>query len=165
MPAVFQYFWIFLIIITCINAFVLKSKSKDYIRANPQLEKGYNDMFKATITIANIPWVIMGIGSLTGMTKSADEFFHPSQLNPIVLVFHLSTIIILLLGIRWIYFKKGAEFLELHPGLIGKRGFSGTTTDVSAKQVKLFFAVALIGAAIGMVMMWCNVIPFFMAAS
>ncbi|BDD01478.1 hypothetical protein [Persicobacter psychrovividus] len=74
-------------------------------------------------------------------------------MNPMVLIFHLSIIILWALSKRWIYFKKGAEFIETHPGLMQKSSFSGNT-NVTAKQIKLLFPLMLLGGIAGMIMMW-----------
>ena len=53
-----------------------------------------------------------------------------------------------------IYFKDGAEFMEKHPGLIIKKGFSVDAEKVTAKQIKIFFGLGLIGGIFGMVILW-----------
>jgi hypothetical protein len=153
---IFHYFWIAFIIVTAANAFIMRARSKKYIQQNPELEAGYSTMFRAIIIYGNIPWVIMGAGILLGLTKSIFSYFFPSQLNPIVLIFHASVIVIWVLSVRWIYFKGGAEMLESHPGLLRTNLSGGNYT---AKQIKFFFPIALIGGIAGMVMMWLIKVP------
>ncbi len=95
----------------------------------------------------------MAIGSITGLTKSIFDYFNPSALNPIVLIFHTSIIILWILSVRWIYFKNGAVFLESHPGIIEYRGLRGRS-NITAKQIKMFFPLMLLGGIAAMVMMW-----------
>ena len=80
-------------------------------------------------------------------------------MNPTVLIFHGSIIILWMLGIIWIYFHNGAEFIERHPGLFVKSSFSGNT-NITAKQVKIFFPLMLLGGIAGMIMMWLWEVPF-----
>ncbi|OYT15639.1 MAG: hypothetical protein B7C24_11990 [Bacteroidetes bacterium 4572_77] len=141
------------IAVTIANGLILKYRSKKYIAQNPELEEGYDKYFKGWMIYGNIPWIIMMIGNLSGTTQNTFEYFNPKALNPMVLVFHFSIIILWILSARWIYFKNGAEFIENHPGLLQKSSFSGNT-NVTAKQIKLFFPLLLLGGIVGMGMMW-----------
>lgn len=142
----FRYFWIAFIVSTVINAFMLRRRSREYIERDPQLEEGYRALFKGYLIYGNIPWVIMGIGILQGSVNSIFSYFHPAQLNPAVLTFHASIIVLWLLSVRWIYFKGGAELLERHPGLL--KG------NPSARRIKFFFPLILLAGVAGMAMMW-----------
>ena len=159
MSPLLKYPWVFFIAFTIINAFVAKQRAQQYIDQDPSLKKGYDDIFMVMVFIMNIPWVIIAIGSVTGLTKSMLDFFRPREMNPIVLAFHASIIIIWLLSIRWIYFKNGAEFLERHPGVIRKNGFGSQNGTTPAKQIKLFFALAIAGGIFGLTMMWFGHFP------
>lgn len=152
MEILFKHTWVVFMIATIANGLILKNRSKKYISQNPELEKGYRNYFKRWFIYGNIPWTIMMVGDLSGTTQNTFEYFNLKALNPIVLSFHFSIIIFLLLGIKWIYFKKGAEFLENHPGLTRKSSFNGNT-NLTAKQIKLFFPLILLGVIIGIIMM------------
>jgi len=144
--------------VTIANGLILKFRSKKYIVENPELEVGYDKLFKGYILYGNIPWIIMGIGNSSGLTNSTFDYFTPRAMNPIVLVFHASIIILWILSVRWIYFQDGAEFLERHPGLLNKSSFSGRT-NFTAKQIKIFFPLMLLGGIAGMIVMWSIKIP------
>ena len=139
--------------VTIANGFILKFRSKKYIAENPELKDGYEKIFQGVILFGNIPWILMAIGDLSGLSNSVLDFFNPSQLNPIVLAFHASIIVLWVLSVRWIYFKDGAEFLERHPGLFRIYGFNGVS-NATAKQIKIFFPLMLLGGIAGMIMMW-----------
>jgi len=106
MDFVFDHFWIVFIIMTFVNGLIIKYKSKAYIKHDHTLKKGYNNFLKGWLILGNIPWIIMSIGDLSGATKNIFEFFFPSDMNPIVLIFHASIIIIWMLSGWWIYFNK-----------------------------------------------------------
>ena len=146
------------IAVTIANGLILKYRSKKYTAEKPELEDGYDKYFKGWLFYGNIPWVIMMIGNLSGMTQNTFEYFNPKAMNAIVLVFHFSIILLWVLSVRWIYFKNGAEFIETHPGLIQKSSLSGNT-NVTAKQIKLFFPLMLLGGIAGMIMMWIMDFP------
>ena len=147
--------WALFILITVINAYILKSRSHKYIATNPELKDGYKKMFNGLLFYGNVPWIIIGIGNLTGLTNSTFDYFAPRQLNPIVLLFHLAVVVLWLLSIKWIYFKNGAEFLEQHPGLL--------RPSQTARQIRIFFPMMLLGGIIGMILMWVKnpSIPIF----
>ena len=87
MPALFNHFWVMFIVVTIANGLIWRSKSKKYVAEKPERREGYDKLIKAWLIYGNIPWAIMGIGMLTGMTKSLNEFFNPIQMNSIVIVF------------------------------------------------------------------------------
>lgn len=151
----FNNFWIVLILFVCANALVLKIKSKKYIANNPFLKKGYDNFIKAEIFYCNIPWVIMGVGNTTSVTKSITDYFNPHSENYFVLAFYFSILVIWTLGTRWIYFKNGAIFLENHPGLLRGERF-GTRNNVNAKQIKIFWGVITLVLCIRVIIYFIN---------
>lgn len=158
MEIVFKHIWIAFIAVTFVNGFALKHRAKKYIAEKPELKSGYEQYVKAWIFYGNIPWGIMAIGNLSGLTNSAFEYLTPGTMNPVVLVFHASIIALWILSIRWIYFKNGAEFIARHPGIFRKTSFSGNT-NATAKQIKFLFPLLLLGGVAGMIMMWMMDIP------
>ncbi len=160
MHLLFTDTWIFFILFTIINGIILKIRSKKYISEKPELKDGYDKYFWNWIFYANIPWVIMGVGNLSGMTSNTFEYFNPRSLNPIVLILHASIIVEWILSIIWIYFFNGGEFIEKHPGLF-ENFFLSKRKNVNAKDVKVYLPLMLLGGIIGMVIMWVMDIPQF----
>lgn len=153
MEIVFKYFWLFLIIGTLINAFMLKYRSQQYIADDPSLKAGYNKIFIGIIFLGNIPWAIMGIGILLGQNETIHDYFFPRSWNITVLAFYASIGIMWILGIWWVYFKNGAEFIEKHPGFLeGSR--VGNRRHVTARQVKLFLPLVILATVIAFGFMW-----------
>ncbi len=146
------------IAVTIANGLILKFRSKKYIAEKPELKEGYDKYFRGWLLYGNIPWVIMAIGNLVGMTNNTFEYFNPKAMNPIVLIFHASIIVLWILSVNWIYFNNGAEFIERHPGLTSKTSIRGNT-NMTAKQIRSFFPLALLGGIGGMIMMWVMDIP------
>ncbi len=153
MEIIFKHTWIMFIIFTVANGLIFKYRSKKYIAQNPDLREGYDKFYNGIMVYGNVPWVIMMIGNLTGVTHNTFEYFSPRDMNPMVLLFHFVILVLWIMAVRWIYFKDGAEFIEAHPGMIQRSGFGGTA-DVTAKQIKIFFPLILLGSIAGMAMMW-----------
>jgi hypothetical protein len=153
MELLLKYVWFLPIVFNLANVFLLKQRSKKYILENPELEKDYDYYIKKFLIFGNIPWIIIGIGILTGMVDNISEYFRPREMNPIVLVFYASFIVIYIVLIRWIYFKNGAEFIEKNPDFARKTNFGGKK-KVTAKQVKMFFPLILLAGIIFMITMW-----------
>lgn len=135
-----------------VNGLILKTRIKEQSIKNPELKTGYNQFFRAVMFYGSIPWIIMMIGALGGMTVSTFDYFKPREMNPIVLIFHAYIILIWILTVRWLYFKKGAEFLEKHAGV-------PTNKKMTAAEIKRTFPLALIGGIAAMVFMWFQDFP------
>ncbi|WP_299683013.1 hypothetical protein [uncultured Dokdonia sp.] len=133
---------------------------KKFILEKPTLKKGYEDYHKGLIFHVNIPWIIMGIGSLIGLTDSPFEYAYPQLMNPIVLVYHASILILLLLFIRWIYFKNGAKFIEKHPGIIQITTFN-KIKNATAKQIKAFLSIIILYVFFTLTYAWVQEVPSF----
>lgn len=160
MDIIFKYAWVMFIAVTIVNYFIFKSRTQEHIDKNPDLKAGYDKILRTILIYGTIPWVIIALGNLTGLTNTVFDYFRPRTLNPFVLAFHLYIIVIWILTVRWIYFKNGADFLVRYPGFVHIRGFGNSITPTST-LIKIFFALALFGGIAGMTMMWLIDFPLF----
>jgi len=153
MEILIKYFEIVALLVIITNAFILKNTSKIYISEKPELKEGYDKLFKGIIIYFSIPLIIIVVGNLSGSTNGMSDYLNPTALNPFVVIFNASIIILWILGIRWIYFKNGAEFLEQHSVLFNK--YSGSKKkNFSAKKIEYSFTLMLLGGIVAMIMMW-----------
>lgn len=106
--------WLFFIVLMIINGINWKSKSQKHINENPELKKGRDKLFKGWLLYSNIPWVLMGFGMLTGITKDLKDYVITEELNLFVIFYFAVLFIIDILGTRWMFFKGGAESLVQH---------------------------------------------------
>ena len=159
MEMLFKHAWLILIIATIYNAYGLKSRLKNYILDKPEREEGYDKIIRAIMMYGNIPWVIVAIGNLSGLTNSMFDYFRPKEMNPIVLLFHAVIILFWILSVWWIYFKDGAEFLQDHPGVLKKKSFFSGSMDMTAKDIKTMLPLMLLGGIAALVMMWFGGFP------
>ena len=141
-----KHFWIMFIVVTFINAFIMKFREKKHIAENPNLKDGYDTIFKGIIIWGNIPWIIMGACIAMGKVPSMFHFFDIRGGNPYVLTFIGSIITIWLLGSRWLFFKSGAQMLVDHPGVFNHNFTSPTL-------VKLLWILCLCGGIAGLTFM------------
>jgi hypothetical protein len=155
-----QYIWILFILVNFFNAYLLRKKAAAFIEESPEKENGYKIIFKNFLIYGSIPWIIIGIGNTFGLTESVFDYFQPSKMNPMVLLFHFSIIVIWILLIRFIFFKNGAKFLENHPGIIRVNSFGNINDNPSENTIKLITIVGIIGGIIAISIMWFVTIPF-----
>lgn len=159
MDLIFKHTWILLIAIMTINGLLLRYRAKQYIENDINLKDGYDKLFKGWMIWTNIPWIIMAIGDLTGLTNGIWDYSVPRLMNPIVILYHISIVLIWALGSRWIYFKGGADFLVKHPGLLRIHGLSKTKDITSILMIKIIWTLCLFGGIIWFIMTWFSRIP------
>lgn len=159
MEIVFKNIWVLFILVTIFNVFTFKKKTAKLVLVNPEKENGYQMIIKNMIFFGFIPWLIIGFGNTFGTTNSVFDYFQPAKLNPYVLLFHFSILIIWILLVRFVFFKNGAKFLENHPGLIVINNFGSVNENPSEKTIKMITVLALMGGIIGMIVMWVVEIP------
>lgn len=139
-----SYVWILFIIIGCANGAFWWFRGT---AQHPERRNGYKKLVLGWLIIGNIPWFIVGIGSLSGRLPSIDELFYPNQGNPFVLGFHISAMLLIAFSSGWVYFGKGAQMLIDHPGLINP-----PVTEPA--HMKRFCMVCLAGGILGEIFMW-----------
>jgi hypothetical protein len=161
MDFILRHFWVMLIAVTTINGIIFKIRSQRYIADNSDLKDGYNKLIKGWLIYGNIPWVIMAIGDLTGITNGVWDYFPPKSMNPMVLGFHFSIVILWILGSNWIYRRGGADFLAKHPGLITFDGPGFKQDITSPNTIKIIWGLFLVSGIAGMIMMWLWNLPTF----
>ncbi len=141
---IMKYFWIILIIVTIANAVMMKAKSKKYIEQDSSLKPGYEAILKGFIILGNTPWIIMGLGILTGSVPNVFHYFRPRDGNPFVIAFFISAFLIWILVTYWLFLKNGAEMLVRHPGLLN-------CDFTSPYMYKLFWILCLAGGIVGVI--------------
>ena len=149
---IFKYLWIGFIAVTLLNGLIIFIRSKTYTKNNKELEEGYKKIVFYFITLGNIPWLIMGIGIVLGYTNTIFDYFRPKDLNSIVLLFHVATLILLLVTFNWAFYRGGAEFLERHK-------IFGTDDNRGAKEIKAYLGLMIAGGLIAMIAMWAIDVP------
>jgi hypothetical protein len=159
MSIIFKFFPLIAIAVNFLNVSITKSRIQRYIDQDPELKPGYDKFLKGWLLFFNIPFLVMAIGNLTGLTNGPFDYFNPKALNPVVLVFHFSFVSMYLLMAFWIFLNNGANFLARHPGLIYYSWF-GTRKDVTTVNgLKTFFALIILSGLGSIATMWILNIP------
>jgi hypothetical protein len=152
----FKHFWLLLVLIHTINGIVLKFSVRKYIRTDSRLKKGYRDYLKGWFIIGNLPWLVIGVGVLTGLINNTFDGIDFTLNNVVSVVFLVTITAIWCAGVVWIYVKDGAKFLERHPGLI----FSPlpfARTDLTSKQIKLRFLLLFVPFPFILIIIYFNI--------
>ena len=98
-------------------------------------------------------------GELSGMTRTVFDYFTPRSLNPAVLAFHASIIVIWILSAYWIYFNDGAESLARNWAIFGSSQWDKNDRGTSPAMIKVMLALMITGGCAALSMMWFSEIP------
>jgi hypothetical protein len=154
-----DYFWLIAITVTVINWAMFRKRAQKYITDNPTLREGYQALFRGYLIWMNVPWVVMGLGSMVGGAPSVWHYFRPQDGNPYVLTWFATLFLLWILGTYWLFFRGGAETLAQHPGAI-EFHYGFKRKDVtSPKLIKVFWLLGLAGGIVGVVLMWTSNVP------
>lgn len=151
---VLRHFWLAFVATTVVNGFAWRRRVQSRIDADPELEPGYRRLFLGYMIWFNLPWVLMGIGILSGQVEWIFDYLNPRGGNTIVLAWWGSMVGILCLGSVWMYALGGAEMLERHPGVY-------MVPPWSARSLRFAWAGAVawnvvIGAILFSGILWSN---------
>jgi hypothetical protein len=142
-----RYAWLIMLLGVGLSTIRLWLQARSLIAKNPDLQTGYNQLYKGFMISMGLPWLVMGIGTVLGGVPSFIEFFQPRNGNPFVLLFWLTITLLLIVGIWWVYFREGAEFLAKHPGALGAR-------ITSPLLVKIFMGMMFVGGIVVWMGLW-----------
>lgn len=117
---------------------------------DPSLKAGYDKLIRGYLFYNSLPWVVMGLGSVLGGVPSVWHYLKPREGNPFVLSWFVT--VFCLVGFRtfWLFFWGGAEMLSRHPGFI----MFGGKEITSPTLIKTLWLLGLMGAILGVVLMW-----------
>jgi hypothetical protein len=148
--SVFRCFPVLALIVTVVNAIIIRQRSQNLIQQNPELERGYRRLFWGLIFFINIPWVTMTIGIFVGDVPTVWHFFDVLSGNLYVIIFWGILIALWIIGFVWICFLGGAEFLiEYYWPTMPERTRSRTLVRTPL-GLKISYALGLIGGAGGL---------------
>jgi hypothetical protein len=123
-PFVFQHFWLIAIIVHSINAAMYWLRCRPIVAARPELADPVMKLFVGFYVLGYAPWLVMGAGICFGGLSNCLSFFRPGDGNPFVLAFFATIFMIQILGLYWVVFRDGAEWIAQLPSV-----FRGQTAN------------------------------------
>lgn len=127
-----DYFWLIAIIVNGVNVVIAWIRAQPYIQKKPALRSGYVKLIRIIFLSLSLPWVIMGLGLISGSVPSITNYFYPRYGNLFVLAYWLSILALLFVCNSWIWFAGGAETLIKYPGIFKFYSSSPKTIRLSS---------------------------------
>jgi len=112
-----RHFWVVLLAFAVANAFRQRRRVRERVREDPSLEPGTRRSFVRSLVFGSLPWLVMGLGIVVGGVEGVQDYLHPRRVNPWVLLFWGTTLLLWAWGVVWVFFLGGAQKLVDHPEL------------------------------------------------
>lgn len=145
MPGLFhfisQYFWA---IALAFAAFNYWKADRDTMRTvQPKNAEEARAYLRNFATAGALPWLIMGVGQLTGATPTVWHYFRPQDENVFVLSWLAATFALTCLFAWWVFAASGAK-KTVEFNLMAALGQHGSKPP-SERMVKFFAALGVLG--------------------
>lgn len=143
MNPIFRYFWALMIAMTWANAYSLWMSSRADRKSHPDRQESYQSLIRGFGFWGSVPWVVMGMGILTGQADSILDYMNPSGRPWLVHAWFGSIGLLWVLGTNWLFRLDGAQTIRRHPGLVGGQA-------LSPALLKLMWAFSIVSGLIAM---------------
>ena len=131
-----RYFWLICLATSAYQYYAASHRVTAEDPLSESLRAERTRYLQRLIGASALPWLVMGLGQLTGSTTSVWDYFRPQDLNVFVVAFVGCVFVLSLILSYWVFFMDGArKATELKLGWT--HGFSGTA-PMTERQVKLF---------------------------
>jgi len=131
-----RYFWLICLGMSAYQYHAASRRAAEQDQLSEPLRARRIQYLQRMIGASTLPWLVMGLGQLTGSTTSVWDYFRPQDLNVFVLAFVASIFVLSLAMAYWVFFRDGArQTVELKLGW--SRGLSGSS-PMTERQVRLF---------------------------
>ena len=117
MEVIVRHFWLAFVVVTIVNGRYWWAGVQGRIRAQPELGPGYHRLYRGYLFWCNVPWLLMGVGILSGQVRWMFDFLQPRSGNAYVLAWWWTMATLLALGTVWMFWGGGATTLAKHPGI------------------------------------------------
>jgi len=134
-----EYFWAVALAFAAFNYW----KADRAARSSVGIEEPEATAYVRNFAIAGaLPWVIMGIGQLTGLAPTVWHYFRPQDGNAFVLVWLGLIFLLSCIFAWWVFFSDGAKKVVAY-NLMATLG-QGSAKPPSERLVKLFAALGVV---------------------
>lgn len=135
-----EYFWAVALVFSAFNYWKAKQGAMNSVSPSLIVEA---QVYLRNFAIAGaLPWVIMGIGQLTGTTPTVWYYFRPQDGNIFVLAW-LAVIFVLSFTFAWWVFLAGGAKKVVEYNLLAAVGQSSAKSS-SESMVKVFAALGVV---------------------
>lgn len=142
-----RYFWAVLLVVSAINAVVLRRRFRAYAAEHPEREAGYRLALRWFVAVNLLLWGWMGLGIVVGGVPQVFAYLIPLAGGPYVLVWHMLYVALWFLALVWVLFLDGAEFLVAHPGLL-------RTKVSNPRLIKIMLGLMSVGVLLVELVLW-----------
>ena len=160
MILLFKYFPLFSLLYSVIPAFIRRNFYKSVPNYNPENASKFRTAYWGSVIYMAIVWLPMIIGILYGNVPTMVHFFVKGTGNPFINSYWIVQLTLSIVGIVWMFFLNGGEFIEkYYLPLMSSRGKGSNPTPISASFVKLIPIIS----CIAIIILWLFILPDDMA--
>lgn len=148
-----KYFWIVFIL----YSFYMVSAPKSLLAGwekNDKIMDEYKALRKNILMFMNLPWLIMGIGIISGSVSSMFEYLLPAKGNPFITLFFISAALLWAVSLYWVFMLNGAEkaarFQIFRFNSFGKR------SELTPDSIKLTIVLMVLAGIFATIMIFTN---------
>ena len=135
-----EYFWVLALGTTILN-YNHGRRSRRLPASEIEAQEADRYLVRGLVPMA-LPWVVMGIGQLTGSTPTVLHYFRPQDGNPFVIAWVALMFAVSYLFAGWVFFAGGAEKVR-NLNLLSVAGFSGQKPP-TLQAVRAIAAIGII---------------------
>jgi hypothetical protein len=114
---IYRHLWAALVLASVVNSRAWWAEARHRMRSDPSLEPGYRRLYRGYLFWTNLPWLLMGLGVVSGLVPATADFAIPTAGNAFVLGWWAAMYLLLGLATYWVLAAGGAETFARHPGI------------------------------------------------
>lgn len=142
-PYFIRYSWVFFIFVVIANAVHWRLEARARIRADPSLRAPLNRLYAGFAFWVSLPFVLMGVGIVTGSVETIFDYLRIDFDNPYILGFQVLLFALDALLIYWIFVRGGDDLLALHTELEDARPKLRVAARIGAICLPVLHVVSL----------------------
>ena len=116
-----RYFWLAVIFFILGLAIFWRLEANDRIVSDPSLKKPLNRLYSGFAFWTSLPFLLMGLGILTGNVESVFHYLVLGTDKSFVIASQVFLFALDVLFIYWVFFRDGDQLIALHTELVQDR--------------------------------------------
>ena len=160
MLILFKYFPLFALLYSVIPAFMRRNLYTSVPEYNTENASKFRAAYWGSVIYMTIVWLPMIVGILFGNVPTMLHFFVRGTGNLFINSYWIVQLTLSIVGIVWLYFFNGGEFVEkYYLPLMSMRGKGSNPSPISPSFIKLIPIISLIA----LIILWLYILPDDMA--